>query len=530
MPAYKNGQTGPLLRILMSTLSANTDNQRSDDGSCICPTYDSPAAQSIRDAFFWLGEINKASLVTNVRHGLLDEEVASRIAAALSEVVHNGEQTGGSRPDLVITFEPLLIEAGGVEVTLLHAGRSSQDMLATVAAAMYRGSLLDLARRLNSCALTLLNLATTYQDTIVPNYTNGVAAQPNSYGHYLLGHLAGIQRDLDRLRQMYARLDRSPMGTTVLNGTSWPLDRDAMANHLGFADVIENAYDAVQIAGAEIPVELGSHSMNVALHVAAFVQDVMVQYAQARPWIYLNEGDGNTYRSSSMPQKRNPGLLNDLRADASGILSLGIGRAIAAHNVPPGMSDGKRISENLAVVDGARRLVEKFQRALNALVIDADRALDEINSDWTASQEIADVLMRKHKLPFRLGHHFASELVATAKNEGIRPNDFPYERAARIYQEMLDDANDQARLFPMDETEFRAALDPAAIVANRATKGGPQPGEMQRMLAAHAKELTETTQWINDRSRVIETSLRDLNRLFLDCLSKAGAWPIKLEP
>ena len=62
----------------------------------------------------------------------------------------------------------------------------------------------------------MVRLAEKNSGTIVPNYTNGVAAQPNSYGHYLLGHVAGLERDAQRLRETYTRLDLSPMGTTVV--------------------------------------------------------------------------------------------------------------------------------------------------------------------------------------------------------------------------------------------------------------------------------------------------------------------------
>jgi argininosuccinate lyase len=78
-----------------------------------------------------------------------------------------------------------------------------------------------------------------------------------------------------------------------------------------------------------------------------------------------------------------------------------------------------------------------WDKILNALVIDSQRLLEELNSDWTASQELADVLMRKYKLPFRLGHHFASEVVDFAKENNIRPLDFPSAQAQRIYRDAV---------------------------------------------------------------------------------------------
>ncbi|QDM17753.1 argininosuccinate lyase [Tardiphaga sp. vice352] len=467
-----------------------------------------------RDEFFWLGEINKASAVINTDEGLLDRAVAPRIAAGLRTVLHAGEKPGGKRPTLVITFEPLLIEAAGVEATLLHAGRSSQDMLATVRAAIIRDEVLTLAEQLRKTTATMVALAEKHAGTIVPNYTNGVAAQPNSYGHYLLGHVAGLQRDAERLRQFYARLDRSPMGTTVLNGTSWPLNRPRMANYLGFAATVDNAYDAAQISATEIPVELGAVTTAIALHAGAYIQDVMVQYAQPRPWILLQEGGGNTYVSSAMPQKRNPGLLNDVRGQASSVVSLGIGRAIQAHNIPPGMNDAKNVGDNAVVVGGATRVLAGWDRILGALAVNPERALEELNSDWTASQEVADVLMRQYKLPFRVGHHFASEVVDYAKAHDIRPSDFPYQEARRIFSTTLTEMKVAGGELPLSEAEFRAALDPVAIIRHRATAGGPQPAEMARMVAEAKQSLAEQDQWIQARRQRIDGALAELDRDF----------------
>jgi argininosuccinate lyase len=433
----------------------------------------------VRDQFFWLGEINKATAVINTDEGLLERSLAPRLAAGISKVVAAGNQSGGKRPSTVITFEPLLIDAAGVEVTLLHAGRSSQDMHATYRAAILREHLLKLAEQLNKTSASMLSLAEANVNTIVPNYTNGVAAQPNSYGHYLLGLLAGLDRDAQRIREAYARVDRSPMGTTVLNGTSWPLNRTRMAEYLGFSTLVENAYDAAQISSMDLPVEAASIVTSIALHAGNFVEDVMTQYAQPRPWILLQEGGGNTYVSSAMPQKKNPGLLNDTREDASTAVTLAMGPVIKTHNITPGMGDPKDVKDNMAMINSAITALQGWDKIVNSLVISPERALEELNSDWTASQELADVLMRKYKLPFRAGHHFASEVVDYAKAHSIKPSDFPYAEAQRIYRESVKDMNLSGDL-SMSEAEFKSTLDPVAIVKNRATAGGPQPAEMTR--------------------------------------------------
>lgn len=466
-----------------------------------------------RDEFFWLGQMNKASLVINSQEGLLDPALAPDIAEALTQVIAAGDAPDGERPRTVISFEPLLIDAGGPQVTLLHAGRSSQDMHATFRAAMLRDKMLELADQLHATTTTMVDLAERHAGTIVPNYTNGVAAQPNSLGHYLLGHAAGLDRDAQRIREAYARIDRSAMGTTVLNGTGWPLNRQRMAEYLGFPALVENAYDASQISSMDHPVEVAGIVTSVALHSGNLVEDIMTQYAQTRPWMLLEEGGENTYVSSAMPQKRNPGLLNNTRSDASQAIALAMGPVLQTHNITPGMPDPKDVADNAAMVDAGIATLSRLDAVLQALVIDQDRALEELNSDWTASQEIADRLMRDHGLPFREGHHVASEIVTHARRNGMGPLDFPYAEAQRIYADAVAGTDAPADL-PLTQEQFRQALDPAAIVAARATSGGPQPQEMTRMIGTARARLDDHAGWIAARRGHVDAALDRLDADF----------------
>ncbi|MEU6698971.1 argininosuccinate lyase [Pseudonocardia sp. NPDC046786] len=498
--------------ILFSTAAASApDHDHRPVGLVAQREQDEP----VRDEFFWLAEINKATTVINSEDGLLDPAMVPGIAAALQKVIDDGAAPGAERPSTVVAFEPLLIEAGSTDVTLLHAGRSSQDMHATYRAAILREKLLELAEQLNTTSRTLVELAAAHTATIVPNYTNGVAAQPNSYAHQLLGHAAGFDRDAQRLREAYARVDRSAMGTTVLNGTGWPLDRQRMADYLGFGALVDNAYDASQISSMEHPVEVGSIVTAVALHSGNFVEDVLTQYAQTRPWILLEEGEGNTFVSSAMPQKRNPGLLNDTRSDASQAVALAQGPVFQTHNITPGMPDPKEVDNNTEVVDAGIAALAGLDEVLKALVVNPERALEEINSDWTASQEIADILMRDHGLPFREGHHVASEIVTFARSKNIGPLEFPYVDAQRIYAEAVAGTDSPPEL-PLTEAEFRAALDPVAIVNNRTTSGGSQPAEVERMIGEARERLTAQDEWITQRREHVAAALAELDEDFAE--------------
>ncbi len=449
------------------------------------------------DEFYWISEINKASVVSNSEEKLLDAATARLAARGIVAVEKEAEADPAKRVKKYIAYEPLLIAATGPEVTILHAGRSSQDILSTMRVAILREQTMALCGALDAVIEKLLALADAHRDTVVPNYTNGVAAQPNSYAHYLLGCTAAFLRDRERLNECLCRYNECPMGATVLNGTGWPLNRSRMAELLGFDRPRINAFDCTCETPVDFALEVSAIAASIGVHAGSMINDIMVQYAQSRPWIILQEGGENTYVSSAMPQKRNPGLMNNCRGDASDVVSEMAAVYTRVHNLVPGMVDGKSVEKNSRMTKTAIAMLERFLKVLNALRINPERALEELNSDWTASQEIADRLMRDHGLPFRIGHHVASRMVSWARANNVLPKSFPYEQMQRIYkEEIAEEYPEGPTELPMTEAEFLDALDPRRIIANRKTAGSAAPAEVDAMLkgfaAEHKKEQDKT--------------------------------------
>jgi argininosuccinate lyase len=241
----------------------------------------------------------------------------------------------------------------------------------------------------------------------------------------------------------------------------------------------------------------------------------MTQYAQTRPWILLQEGGENTYASTAMPQKRNPGLMNNTRTSASSAIGLAQGSIFRAHNVTPGMSDPKSVADNTAVVNATIKALDRMNKVLKALVVNPERALEELNSDWTSSQEVADRLMREYKLPFRVGHHVASEMVTYARQNNLTPLQFPYDQMQRIYAEVVAKEYPQgSSVLPMSEEEFRATIDPKTIILNRQTAGGPQPKEMEKMLKSAKQALDDNAEWAKDQRERIGKAEAKLEKAF----------------
>lgn len=468
-----------------------------------------------RDEFFWINAINRATVVVGLKNRQFDEALARAAASGIAAVEAAGDADPALRVKSYIAWEPLFIKAAGQNVTAIHAGRSSQDILSTQRDAILRDEALAFAEALENAIGDLLALAEKHRGTIVPSYTNGVAAQPTSYAHYLLGISASLLRTRERLTECLSRFNASSMGATVLNGTGWPLKRNEMAAALGFPRPVQNAFDATSLTPVDFPLEVASLVATAAVRIGSMINDIMVQYAQPRPWIILQEGGENTYVSSAMPQKRNPGLMNNCREDCSDVIGEMNTVFLRAHNVIPGMIDGKRVEKNARMMKSAMTMLERFRKVLAALSINPARALEELNSDWTASQEIADRLMRDHGLPFRIGHHMASRMVGYARANGILPLAFPYAKMQEIYrEEIAAEYPEGPGELPMTEAEFRVALDPVKIVEARKTLGSAAPAEVDRMISEARNALAAQSAGRQATAKEIEEALQKLDKEF----------------
>ena len=150
-------------------------------------------------------------------------------------------------------------------------------------------------------------------------------------------------------------------------------------------------------------------------------------------------------------------------------------------------------------------------KVLDSLVVNKERALEELSLDWTASQEIADRLMHDHKLPFRIGHHVASKMVAFARANGILPLTFPYEEMKRIYADVIESEFPEGdRNCPMSEAEFKAALDPREILNRRKTSGSASPAENAAMIAEMNASVESFKNWTAAKAAAIEASIEKL--------------------
>jgi argininosuccinate lyase len=436
----------------------------------------------------FLDAINQASIVMLAETGIVPRPVAAAIARGIAQVAAQARE---SRSADYLDYEPRLTAIVGADASRLHAGRSRQDIAATIARMNLRDGLAQELAALATARGRLLALAGRHVETIIPAYTHGVQAQPTTLAHYLLALAASLARQGERLRQCWARVNRSPLGAAALATSSFPLDRERLAALLGFEGLVENAYDANHFAPVDSALEVAAGLAALAVQLGLFAQDIHAQYAVPAPWFVLAEG-ALTGVSSIMPQKRNPAALEQLRAQASILLGEMQAVALLAHNTRSGMFDYRAYDP----VPCARALqvLGLFAQVVDGIVVDPARALAEVRADYSTTTEIADALAQRADVPFRVGHHFASALTDYGRGRGLKLGEIPYAEATRIYQEQT------GRLLPLDATDFAEVVSPEYMIRGRRGRGGPQPAEVSRMLAAEREAVAAELAWLAARN------------------------------
>ena len=479
------------------------------------------ATDAKEDQFYWLNKINKASTVMLVEEGIFPKDVGQLIAKGVDYTIRQAQQPGGKRPGDVLQIERIMTDHVGEEASVVHAGRSRQDMYATYRAAKLRDQTLDFAQDLLSLRAKLLAKAADNLDTLMPAYTNGVQAVPVTYGHYLLAYEESFERDQQRISEAYRRLNLSPMGTGVMSNSIWPLNRTRLAELLGFDGIVENSMDSSQVISSDNQLEATGIASSSAIRIGVMMQDLHTQYAEVRPWLLLQEG--STYTSSSMPQKRNPGLIMQARMAASDVVGLSEAVTIRAHNVTSGMVDYKFEFDDLGVFPRAIKMVDATKRVFDALVVNKPRALEELESDWTSTMNLAELLLQKYKIPFRIGHGFASQLVSYGRPLDLTPKTIPFNVVTDLFGKTLAKFEQPAQPFPMSEAEFREVMSPNWIVLHTKGVGGPQPSETARMLKQAQQRLSADQAWLAEQRSKLAAADVALDKSFAQLLPPAEA-------
>ncbi len=452
---------------------------------------------------------HKAQVIMLREEKLISDTLAHQLAHAIREA--DRETIAEVKPlrEDYAAFERRLIAKIGPQASRLHTGRSNNDMGATSERLFLRDDALEILAASAKARSAMLSLAEKNVDTVIPGFTHMVQAQPTTLAHQYTAFISALERDEQRLREAYARIDRSPLGVGAFTTSSFPLNRQRLRELMGLNGLVDNGYDAVMVSTVDTKVEFASVLSLSALNIGRFIQQFLIQYSDSRPGI--NIADGSVGHSSIMPQKRNPSDGERIRVLCSSIVADAQAVTLMAHNTPGGEHKDIRFEllERVERVSRESKLMyAKLATFVESLRVNPDRTLELVTADYSVMTELADTLMREGNVPFRDGHHIAAALANYGRANNKRPLDFTYEDFRLVYQKAVSQAP------PISEAQFKQAMNPQSMIRNRKGIGGPQPAEMTRMLAGHHKNLASLEQWLAERRAAIQLANQSLESEF----------------
>lgn len=450
---------------------------------------------------------NQAHVIMLYQQGIITEENAQILLAAITKVKREGIDALDYKKgveDLFFRVEGRLIEIAGPEFGgNLQLARSRNDLGHALTRLAIRPKLLMLTQRLAALRQTILNLAKEHLHTIMPGYTHTQPAQPVTPAHYLGGVLTFLERDTDRLQQAYHTNNQSPLGAVAFTGTGFPIDRDVTAQLLGFTRIIVSSQDAIGTSDHQI--DIATALIGLAVNLSRLTHDLLFRATRESGALQID--NSFIQISSIMPQKRNPVVLEHLRARLSRLLGMAQTIVTQCHNIPYG--DTQDIEDEMEVtlysaIATADDILQLYEAVFATISLHVDHLRQEAGAGFTTVTELADALVREVGLPFRTAHHIVSRLVKEAIEKGFDMADLTHAMLETAVSSIIK----QPVNLPQDL--LQRTLDPEAFVNARQTVGGVAPESTNALLINQAKRLDQDKQWLQNENNRLNQAAQKL--------------------
>lgn len=467
-----------------------------------------PALENARERLFGpMLAANTAHVVMLAEQGVLPQEQAAALLRAIRNVEAGGvDRVVAAAPptaeDLFFMVEGGLIAQAGPDIGgNLQLARSRNDLGAALWRLVARELVLDVIAKVLTFRQSLLTLAEKHVETLMPGYTHTQPAQPTTLAHHLAGVWGPLERDTARLQVAYTRMNQSPLGAAAFTTTAFRIDRARIADLLGFDGVIENGYDAV---GASDTMLEGVGALVIcASSLSRFLYDLLV-WARSEVG-FIRVDDAFVQISSIMPQKRNPVVLEHLRAHLAYIFGDAAAVQTMTHNAA--YADTNDVEDDIQIplyraFGHAANVLTLFTVVLETLHVNTERMAALAGRGFTTATELADTLAREFHLPFRTAHSITARVVRDALAADKEADAIT---AADVHAASMAVTGETV---PITDVMVRRALDPAAVVAARALPGGPAPDRMRATIAESTERLHADRQWLTTtRQHLIDAAI-----------------------
>jgi argininosuccinate lyase len=414
--------------------------------------------------------------------GIISAADADQIVLGLSEV--RGELEAGhfgftaSDEDIHMAIERALVAKVGDAGRRLHTARSRNDQVALDTRMYSKESALALISAANELRSTLLRLADEHFGVVMPGYTHLQKAQPILLSHHLLAYFWMLTRDVERLRAAYAAADVLPLGSAALAGTTFPIDRGAVAAELGFGGVSSNSLDAV--SDRDFLLDL-TYSCTVAMvHLSRLCEELVLWSSDEFGFVAMD--DSFSTGSSIMPQKKNPDFAELVRGKTGRVVGDLTALLVTLKGLPLAYNKDMQEDKEPAfdAIDTLADCLRAVEGMLSTLRFDTARMRAGAGGGFMAATDLADHLAARG-VPFRDAHEIVGKLVLDS------------ERAGRTLQDLtLDELRVASPAFGDDAL---GAVEIDAVVARRVSAGGTGHEAVRAQMALASAALATDVGW-----------------------------------
>lgn len=439
-----------------------------------------------RDLQREIGLADLAHTVMSIESGVIPRESGRALLKVLLAL-----QSGAELPldaalgDLYTNREAWIAERTPA-VGWLGAGRARREATTIAWQLAVRDRLLALAGALVGCGAALTRRGASMRDVLAPDYTYLQAGQPSTFGHYLLSFAFPMLRDLDRVRAVHGRVDRSPAGCGSANGSALPQDRDRLCALLGFREPVDHARDAMW--QSDLPIECMAAIVAAIVNLDRLAEDLLYFCSTDVGLVQLS--DAHARASKILPHKRNPYALTYVRALANRMIGVQASLA-AAGRTPSGQIDNRTLAygEVVRALDAAAGAAWLMADVIDSITVDTVRAQQRLAEGFTASTDLSEMFVQEARLDYRSAQRLVGHLARELSEAGRPLVSLTTADIAGVTERCLGAA------VVVSAASLARALDPRAAVGARRGAGGAAADAVDAMVATCTESLRLHEAW-----------------------------------
>ena len=460
---------------------------------------------------------SEAHVIMLKEAGILTEEEASKILRELENALNDWKKDklkiDESLEDIHPVVEKYVVERLGVETGgKMHTGRSRNDQVMTDVRMYIRREIIALIRQIRHLIKVQISLAENHIETVMPGYTHLQQAQITTFAHFLLSYADSLLRDIERLENLYERVNKSPLGACALAGTSFEISRQRTAELLGFEGIIENSIDATTTRdfAIETIAVLTIHQTNL----SRIAEDLILW--STTEFGFLEIPDEYCSISSVMPQKKNPDTLELIRGRTSKVLGALNHILTMVKGLPSGYNrDLQETKPPLwNAIDTVKSSVKMLSGILKGLKIDKENALKLVKKGYTSALDLAEKIVKETGISFREAHNIVGTTIKKLAAKKAPLNEDAFNDLKEAWREVLGEE------IPINLPALKDCFDPLKSINERKSLGSPNPTMLKETIEERKKILENIKTRNKNRETRIKESEKMLEEIIQDLLKK----------